>query len=139
MGGKRTVEQRKADWVKYKHKNPDVNKIKHRNRMLRDPEGFRAVKRAWAKANRDKRRESSWKHQGIKFTVSEYEALFNSQGRTCAICQRPEPQHGRLFAVDHDHETGQIRGILCFRCNRVVDAWAGNKELYDRATTYFLR
>ena len=35
-----------------------------------------------------------------------------SAGGVCAICGRPDPEH-----VDHDHETGEVRGILCFNCN----------------------
>jgi hypothetical protein len=49
-------------------------------------------------------------------TVEKYDALLQEQGGHCACC--PEVHNGgkRLF-VDHDHETGQIRGLLCARCN----------------------
>jgi hypothetical protein len=48
-------------------------------------------------------------------TVEEYNDLFTQQGGVCAICGKP-PTKYRL-AVDHCHKTGQIRGLLCAKCN----------------------
>ena len=41
--------------------------------------------------------------------------MFEAQGGLCAICHKP--QTTRKLAVDHDHESGLIRGLLCTRCN----------------------
>jgi hypothetical protein len=49
-------------------------------------------------------------------TADEYAALLSQQHGRCAIC-RKECGTGRYLAVDHDHATGRIRGLLCFRCN----------------------
>lgn len=49
-------------------------------------------------------------------TRDEYSALFSRQHGRCAICRR-ECAPGRHLAVDHDHRTGRVRGLLCFRCN----------------------
>lgn len=48
-------------------------------------------------------------------TVEQFEALWAAQGRRCAICWRPV--RVRRPAVDHDHETGEVRGLLCRKCN----------------------
>ena len=45
-------------------------------------------------------------------SADEFNELVRQQGGVCAICGRPDPEH-----VDHDHETGAVRGILCFNCN----------------------
>ena len=45
-------------------------------------------------------------------SADEFDELVVQQGGVCAICGRPDPEH-----VDHDHETGAVRGILCFNCN----------------------
>jgi hypothetical protein len=44
--------------------------------------------------------------------ADEFDELVRQQGGVCAICGRENPEH-----VDHDHETGEVRGILCFNCN----------------------
>lgn len=50
--------------------------------------------------------------------AKEYAKMLRAQNGTCKICRRP-PQTKRL-AVDHDHNTGEIRGLLCFKCNSTL-------------------
>lgn len=56
-------------------------------------------------------------------TAEEYDALLVQQGGRCAIC-RSRPKSKRL-AVDHNHKTGEVRGLLCSRCNHDLmgSAW----------------
>jgi len=56
-------------------------------------------------------------------TSEQYDALLERQGGRCAIC-RAKPKSIRL-AVDHDHGTGEVRGLLCSRCNHDLlgSAW----------------
>ena len=57
-------------------------------------------------------------------SLSDYNEMLKEQNGVCWICKRPETmrQGGRLkpLAVDHCHESGVVRGLLCNRCNRVV-------------------
>lgn len=48
--------------------------------------------------------------------MDEYDALLAKQGGGCAMCKNLCPT-GKRLAVDHDHETGEIRGLLCAKCN----------------------
>ncbi len=48
-------------------------------------------------------------------TLEDYDNMFEEQNGVCAICGEPEV-HRRL-SVDHDHKTGEIRSLLCARCN----------------------
>lgn len=57
-------------------------------------------------------------------TVEQYAELLDKQGGGCAVCGKTPGEEGRNLAVDHDHKTGEIRGILCTYCNhRLVGKW----------------
>jgi hypothetical protein len=61
----------------------------------------------------------AWIHRLTKrrgISEPEYLARLERQGRRCAICGKGCGT-GRRLAVDHDHATGRVRGLLCFRCN----------------------
>ena len=58
----------------------------------------------------------------FNLTPDEYDLILQEQGGGCGICGR-EPTVGKRHAVDHDHKTGYVRGLLCYPCNkRVVGA-----------------
>ena len=63
--------------------------------------------------NRIARRRNLKAKYGL--TVREYESIHVAQSGKCAICGRDE--NGRKLAVDHNHKTGEIRGLLCDSCN----------------------
>lgn len=52
-------------------------------------------------------------------TKADYEALYEYQGGVCFICRRATGRTKRL-SVDHDHATGEVRGLLCGTCNKIV-------------------
>lgn len=82
-----------------------------------------------------RRKESSWANRGIIFTVEDYERLLAEQGGGCAICMLP-PEQGRWHPVDHCHETGAVRGILCDYCNRRLMIPRNTPEVLLRAAAY---
>ena len=60
------------------------------------------------------------------------------QGASCAICKSTEPcmkNAGRLY-VDHCHETGEVRGLLCFRCNTMLGNAGDSPEVLRLAAEY---
>ena len=57
--------------------------------------------------------------QVFNITPEEYDRILEFQGGVCAICGRP-PKPGKRLAVDHDHRTQFVRGLLCFLCNKRV-------------------
>jgi len=76
----------------------------------------------WRKANPEKARLIGWRYElkslyGI--TVEQYEAMLELQNGVCAICGGINTRKLKL-AVDHDHDTGKVRGLLCDRCNRGI-------------------
>lgn len=64
----------------------------------------------------------------------EYQEMLDKQGGVCAICGR-RPVTIRL-AVDHDHETGRVRGLLCRRCNRALGLWEGDNNRMQNLILY---
>ena len=89
------------------------------------------------KGGRDYARATRWKSQGINLTTERYNEILADQGGVCAICFSP-PKSCRL-AVDHDHETGNIRGILCDYCNRRLLIRKNTIEVLKRAIEYLER
>ncbi len=69
--------------------------------------------------------------------VEEYEALARAQGGVCAICNEftPTVTHPTLV-VDHDHETGAVRGLLCHSCNVAIGHMRESVEMLQRAIAY---
>lgn len=68
-------------------------------------------------------------------TLDEYDVMLSTQGGRCAICEcRPRT---RRLAVDHNHKTGAIRGLLCMRCNhKLLGAAHDNPAILRRAAFY---
>lgn len=61
--------------------------------------------------------------------------LHRVQGSKCAICQRPADKHTRLV-VDHDHQTGYVRGLLCTQCNNAIGQLQDSPDLLRQAALY---
>lgn len=67
--------------------------------------------------------------------LSEYKEMLTSQNGGCAICNAPEPEKRRLN-IDHDHITGEVRGLLCWRCNVTLGKVDDNPELLHKMANY---
>jgi Recombination endonuclease VII len=55
-----------------------------------------------------------------RLTVEQWNARFDAQGSRCAICSATESGWKRGWHTDHDHGSGEVRGILCHLCNRTL-------------------
>jgi len=67
----------------------------------------------------------------------EYDRRLAEQGDRCAVCPATEPGRGKkYFPVDHCHETGRIRGLLCDRCNRAIGLLRDDPDLLETAARY---
>lgn len=69
-------------------------------------------------------------------TPQEYNTLLDLQGGGCAICGLKPGEQKRRLNVDHDHETGEVRGILCSRCNSGLGVFGDNEEGLLKALEY---
>lgn len=65
---------------------------------------------------RNCRRDYDWQYRyGI--SPEQYMQIWEAQGGKCKICGK-EPKEGEYLHIDHDKQTGEIRGLLCGKCNR---------------------
>lgn len=70
-------------------------------------------------------------------TKEQYDQILKDQGNMCAVCETNEPMgNGKRFHVDHDHETNEIRGLLCVRCNLGLGYLQDKVENIEKALTY---
>jgi len=67
----------------------------------------------------------------------QYRSAHFQQGGKCAVCRRPErTARNTLLAVDHDHVTGQFRGLLCSHCNRAIGLLRDDPQIILAAADY---
>lgn len=99
-----------------------------------DPEGVREKFRAYCAANPDKVRKWALRPYGI--TPAEFDAIHAAQGGRCPVCLDPIPATGKGRHLDHNHDTGVIRGILCVLCNLGLGKFRDNPAALRRAAEY---
>ena len=99
----RTLEQQREAMRKFRKKNPDY----YKHRWEKNPYGERC---------------------GL--SLKDYERMLDDQGGVCAGCFSP-PGKMRL-AIDHDHETGDVRWLLCNHCNSVLGFARDNPVILRR-------
>lgn len=78
------------------------------------------------------RRSRLWRK--FKITPEEYDELLKKQNGVCAICSGRDEK--KELAVDHDHTTGKIRGLLCSNCNPGIGFMKDSIELLEKAIAY---
>lgn len=78
-----------------------------------------------------------WASRNYKYNVTKefLVDLYQKQGGKCAIC-KDFPQTARNLHVDHCHQTGAVRGLLCHGCNTGIGALRDNPEIVANALSY---
>lgn len=77
-------------------------------------------------------------------TPDQFNEMLEAQGGACAICERPEKvvdsRNGRVksLAVDHDHESGAVRGLLCQNCNKGIGNLGDSADTLIAAAMYLV-
>ena len=101
-----------------------------------NPERYRENQRRMRATREGKERQRAG-HLKRKYgiTIEHYDELLARQGGGCAICGR-EPRPDISLHLDHDHESGQLRGILCFRCNNALGDFDDDLTLLRAAIRY---
>lgn len=111
------------------HKRYDKSDPEQRKEYLRDHrKAFSAVWKDWDLTRR------------FGISLVDYEDMFEAQGGKCAICDQPETQKRngvvKALAVDHNHETGKVRGLLCTDCNTGIGNLKDSLDVLKAAIAY---
>ncbi|MEW6626562.1 MAG: endonuclease VII domain-containing protein [Pseudomonadota bacterium] len=155
-------EAAKAKTAQWREENPGRNAQNAKRWRDANPEKAAAAQKAWRDANREKVRQKQreWRErtgynqkrkergestkQQLRLyglTVEDYGRLLRTQGGVCAICASPEPgmkRASRLY-VDHCHDTGRVRGLLCRACNTMLGCVQDKPELLRAGASYLER
>lgn len=81
-------------------------------------------------------REDAIMQRTYGITMADFDALVEFQGGNCAVCFKPLEVLNRRANIDHCHETGEVRGILCTGCNTGIGHLGDNIEGLERALYY---
>jgi hypothetical protein len=132
------------EWEKYDLTEEEFHKLDRTRRYrLRHPDRARAAQLKWRRANAEYNRERQRPyHLKYKYgiTVEEYEVLLETQNHRCAICNTDSPSgKWKVFAVDHCHDTGEVRGLLCNECNRGMGLLGDDHKRLEAASAYLKR
>jgi hypothetical protein len=124
---------RKKQWYA-KNREVVIAKVKrwrHENRARHN-----AYQREYRSTRKERLREGHLRRT-FGLTQADYDALLAKQGGGCAICGKPP---GKIsLHVDHDHETSEVRGLLCVGCNNALGQFHDDPALLDRAIEYLGR
>jgi Recombination endonuclease VII len=104
--------------------NPERQKEANRRYRLKNEERVKS----------NARRSRLLRKYGITF--EQYEALQEKQGHVCAICGMPEQVYESLLSVDHDHDSGKVRGLLCRACNLGLGSFKDDPMRLTSAVNY---
>jgi len=127
------LNKRTKLWVQ---RNPEKAASYKRKWRHNNPEKLNKARIRWRKNNPLSELNGRYKREyGI--TLKEYDEMFEKQDGLCAVCGLPEIN--RRLAVDHDHDTQKIRGLLCARCNTVLGLMEDNIGTMSRAIEYIER
>ena len=116
-----------------------TTKARWRQRIEEDPD-FRARekarRRAYYEANKEElraRRQFEYLQRCYGLTRADYEALLAAQGGVCPLCGK---RSEKTLCVDHCHETGTIRGLLCRQCNFALGCFTDSQAAMMAAVAY---
>lgn len=88
---------------------------------------------------RERRRTQQRKHHLMStygISLEQYQDLLKQQDNSCGVCGKHKSEEKKNFHVDHNHETGEIRGLLCNYCNRRVIGRHKDPEIFRKAASY---
>tara|TARA_R110000772_G_scaffold2311_11_gene8024 strand:- start:5908 stop:6441 length:534 start_codon:yes stop_codon:yes gene_type:complete len=131
----KTNKYAKTDTAKNRHKIYISGRLDERKAAQKKYQATykgQAHTKDYYKNNKDKYRDSTLKRTyGI--SLAEYNDMLKAQDNTCAICDGTSKKN---LHVDHDHATGEVRGLLCHGCNTALGLLNESKDTMRKMVNY---
>ena len=116
----------------------DTGKAEEWNRANAEKVNAANRKRYHALTPEEKLKRNRAQHLALYgLTLESYDAMMVKQNNVCALCGCPETNpKKRHLSVDHCHDSGKVRDLLCDRCNRGIGAFGDNIDLLEKSVIY---
>lgn len=108
------------------HKDPEVRRTYNREQATRlraQPGAYERYRRAYIKC-------------AYGLTPEQFSAILSHQGWVCGICETAEPGGKGMWHIDHDHDSQEVRGLLCTTCNLGIGALRDDPVVCRKAAEY---
>lgn len=118
------------DEKQYNKKYYEKNKEQEKRRTLSNYYAFK----------KDPAKKLKWRENQLKvkynITLEDWDSMYEEQGYKCAVCNSDEPVGNGVLHVDHCHDTGIVRGLLCHHCNTGLGSFKDNTQFLKSAIKY---
>lgn len=119
----------------YYTKNKTTIKEYKKQYTLKNQEKLKTYNKQYRELNPEQRWAWNLKNK-FNLTPEQYYKMLEDQQECCGICGKSQEEFKNHFAVDHDHVTGENRGLLCLKCNTGLGYYEKYKTQYEDYLTY---
>jgi hypothetical protein len=133
-----TKEERKIYMKNYYENNKRKYNEYDREYYLKNKERLKKQRNEQAKEyylNHKEQRKEYVLQKLYNITLEQYNNMLKSQDNKCAVCKNDFEQNDKI-CIDHNHNTNQVRGLLCHNCNIILGMANDNKEILQNAINY---
>ena len=130
-------KKRYVEDEEYREKIKKDRRERRKNRSVEEIKRERERRKKYREDNAESLRNMQLKNK-FGIDISQYDLLLESQNYKCAICGSTETgaKGKKYFNVDHCHETGKVRGLLCKPCNIMLGEAKDNPTILSKAIDY---
>ena len=123
-----------------KHRNKQTDAAQSRKKYRNSTKG-QETRKKYKSTHKEpydvERSKNRWLKIQYGITLEQYKQLMSEQHGQCAICSRTSGK--RKLAVDHDHKSNKVRGLLCHTCNSALGLFYENVSFLQNAISYLQR
>lgn len=122
------------------YKDPEKQKANRKEHYIKNKEKQDKLHKEYVANNKVKVSTYKREHYFMKkygLTLSQFDAMRIAQNFECALCKKHELETPRkCLCVDHNHDTGKVRELLCESCNQALGLFYDNPDVLEKASKY---